>query len=163
MSVTLPIRNMHVPFDIPLASSITIDPNRGMNKVRAGFAVPESELNDFDQSSVGRSKSRPEGSRIPKRLPFELGPFCGDLRERFVYLQNTQISCFAVDTKAGRNRTLHFERLNLYHISDKCYYFFLLCNLIPFPCEGKGVQVKVAGAAVPKGEEPARPSGTGSI
>ena len=48
MSVTFPIRNMHVPFHIPLACSIAIDPNGGMNKVRPGFPVPESELNDFD-------------------------------------------------------------------------------------------------------------------
>src|SRR6516165_3340611 len=87
MSVTFPIRNMHIPFHIPLAGSIAIDPNGGMNKVRSGFPVPESELNDFNQSSIGRSKSRPERSRIPERLPFELGPFFGDVPERFVDLQ----------------------------------------------------------------------------
>src|SRR6516165_1164235 len=109
MSVSLPIRNMHVPFHIPLACSIAIDPNGGMNKVRSGFPVPESELNDFDQSPIGRSKSGPERSRIPERLPFELGPFFRDLPERFVHLQSMQIGRFAVDAKTGRNRTLHLR------------------------------------------------------
>jgi hypothetical protein len=109
MSVTFPIRNMHIPFHIPLAGSIAIDPNGGMNKVRSGFPVPESELNDFNQSSIGRSKSRPERSRIPERLPFELGPFFGDVAEGFVHLRNTQIGCFAVDTETGGNRTLHLK------------------------------------------------------
>ena len=129
MSVSLPIRNMHVPFQIPLACSIAIDPNGGMNKVRSGFPVPESELNDFDRSPIGRSKSSPERSRIPKRLPFELGPFFRDLSERFVHLQSMQIGRFAVDAKAGGNGMLHLRGCTYTTIqSNITTYFYSVLN-----------------------------------
>jgi hypothetical protein len=69
MSVTFPIGNMHVPLDIPFVRSIPINPNGSMHKIGAGLPIPKSELNDFNKSSGGRSKSGSERSGIPKRLP----------------------------------------------------------------------------------------------
>src|SRR4029077_13435635 len=65
MSVTFPIGDMHVPLDIPFVRSIPLNSNGSMHKIGAGLPIPQSELNDFDKSSAGRSKSGSERSGVP--------------------------------------------------------------------------------------------------
>src|SRR6516164_4494083 len=103
MPVAFPIRSMHVPLDIPFACSITVDPNGDMNKVRSGFPITKPELNDFHQSSIGRAKSGPERSRIPKRLPFKLGPFFRNVTARFPHPKKIVIGSLPVNSENGCN------------------------------------------------------------
>ena len=47
MPVAFPIGNMHVPLDVPFLRLAAIDSNCGVYKIRAGFPIPKTELNDF--------------------------------------------------------------------------------------------------------------------
>ena len=50
-----------------------------VNEIGAGFAVPESELDNLNKGSSGGVESSSEGPGVPKGLPFEFGPFFGEI------------------------------------------------------------------------------------
>lgn len=49
--VSIPVRDVHVQFDIALENLFAVHPDGGMNEIRAGFAIPESELDDFNDGT----------------------------------------------------------------------------------------------------------------
>src|SRR5258707_8163132 len=104
MSVTFPIGDLHVPLDIPFVRSIPINSNGSMHKIGAGLPIPKSELNDFNKSSSGRSKSGSERSGIPKRLPFKLRPFFRNVTTRFPHPKKVLIESLQVDGENGCSR-----------------------------------------------------------
>jgi hypothetical protein len=49
--VPVPVSDMHVQFDIALENLISVDSYGCMNEIRAGFAIPESELDDLNDGT----------------------------------------------------------------------------------------------------------------
>lgn len=49
--VSIPVRDMHVQFDIALEDLFSIHADGGVNEIRARFAIPESELDNFNDGT----------------------------------------------------------------------------------------------------------------
>jgi hypothetical protein len=77
--VVLPIRNVHIPLYIASEYLFPIYADSRVNEIGAGLAVPESELDNLNKGSGGRVESSSEGPGVPKGLPFEFGPFFGEI------------------------------------------------------------------------------------
>ena len=77
--VVLPIRNVHIPLYIACEYLFPIYADSRVNEIGAGLAVPESELDNLNKGSSGRVESSSEGPGVPKGLPFEFGPFFGEI------------------------------------------------------------------------------------
>jgi hypothetical protein len=79
VTVVLPIRDVHVPLDIAFECLFPIYADGRVNEIGAGLAVPESELDNLNKGSSGCVESSSEGPGVPKGLPFEFGPFFGEI------------------------------------------------------------------------------------
>ena len=77
--VVLPIRDVHVPLYIAFDCLFPIHADRSMNEIGAGLTVPESELDDLNEGTGGSAESSSEHPGVPKSLPFEFGPFFGEI------------------------------------------------------------------------------------
>ena len=97
MAVTVPVCNVHIHFDISLQDSFPVHPERGMNEIGAGLAIPESELDDLDEGAGNSSKRRPKRAGVPHRLPFELGPLFGEIPGRFAQQRRDSSARLLVD------------------------------------------------------------------
>src|SRR5271157_2986938 len=77
--MVLPIRNVHIPLYIAFDCLFPIHADSRVNEIGAGLAVPESELDNLNKGSSGSVERSSERSGIPKSLPFEFGPFFGEI------------------------------------------------------------------------------------
>src|SRR3954468_23677836 len=71
MPVRFPTAVRQVELNRAADSIAPIDPNRGVGKIRAGFAIPNAELNDLDLLARDRGKAAAEIAGKPARLQFE--------------------------------------------------------------------------------------------
>src|ERR1700722_2967762 len=83
MTVTVPVSDMDVQFDISLQQLFSVHTERGMNEIGAGLAIPESELDDLDEATGNSTESGPERAGVPHGLPFKFSPFFGEMAGRF--------------------------------------------------------------------------------
>jgi hypothetical protein len=72
VAVPLPIARIRIQFDAAAERLAAIDRKNRIGKIRPGFAVPNSELHDFQCVASGGLELRAELSRKPARLYFDL-------------------------------------------------------------------------------------------
>jgi len=82
VTVTIPVCDVHVQFDISLEQLFSIHSERGMNEIGAGLAIPESELDDLYKGTGNSPESGSKRAGVPHGLPFELGPLFGEITGR---------------------------------------------------------------------------------
>ena len=83
VAVPIPIGDVDIQFDVSLEQFVSINPQRGVNEIGTGFAIPEAKLDNLDQRTGNGTESSPKRSRVPHRLPFEFGPFFVEMVSRF--------------------------------------------------------------------------------
>src|SRR6478672_11566981 len=71
VSMVFPIRDVHIPLDIPFECFLSVDADSRMNEIGAGFAVPESELDDFNKGAGSSLES--SSVRLPPSILDSLG------------------------------------------------------------------------------------------
>src|SRR3954466_11569336 len=71
MAVAFPTAIGQVELDGAADRIAAVDSNRGVGKIRAGFAVPGAELDDVDLIAGDGSKAPPEITREPAGLELE--------------------------------------------------------------------------------------------
>ena len=81
VTVAVPICDVHIQFDISLQQLFSVDSERCMNEIGAGLAIPESELDNLNQGTGNGTESGPERAGVPHGLPFEFGPFFGEIAD----------------------------------------------------------------------------------
>ena len=84
VTVTIPVCDVHVQFDISLEQLFSIYSERGMNEIGAGLAIPESELDDLYERTGNSPESGPKRAGVPHGLPFELGPLFSEITGRLI-------------------------------------------------------------------------------
>ncbi len=67
---------------LPREISPLIDPDRGVGKIRAGFAIPGAELDDLDLLAGRAGERSAKVSREPARLQLELAEAARLRKER---------------------------------------------------------------------------------
>jgi hypothetical protein len=71
MPVRFPVPIDQIDFNAAAPGLPAIRANGGVFEIRAGFAVPDSELNDIDLVATGADKAVPELAGKPASLEFE--------------------------------------------------------------------------------------------
>ena len=79
VTVPVPVRDMHVQFDIALEHLFPVHSERRVDEIWTGLAIPESELDNLDEGAGNSTESGPERAGVPHGLPLELGPFFGKI------------------------------------------------------------------------------------
>ena len=97
MAVTVPVCDVHIHFNISLEDLFPVHPERGMNEIGSGLAVPKSELDNLDEGAGNSSKSRPKRAGVPHRLPLELGAFFSEIPWRFAQKRRDSVARFLVE------------------------------------------------------------------
>ena len=73
VTVCFPTPIQQIDLDTTRNWAVAIDPNCSIPKIRAGFTVPNPELNDFDLIAIRADEFFPKVSRKPTRLQLQLG------------------------------------------------------------------------------------------
>src|SRR6478609_5689175 len=83
MPVAIPIRDVHIQFDIAFQDLLTVQAEGSMHEIGTRLAIPEAELNDLDERTGESAEGGSERAGVPHGLPFQLSPFFGKMTARF--------------------------------------------------------------------------------
>ena len=82
VAVRLPILVGEIELDAAAQNFSAIDPDCGVGKIGAGFAIPGAELHDLDLFARRAGERPPEIAREPARLQLQLGEIARLRKER---------------------------------------------------------------------------------
>jgi hypothetical protein len=73
VTVCFPAAIYQIDLDATRNWPVAVDPNCSIAKIRAGFTIPNTKLNDVDFVAIRADEFFPEISRKPTRLQLQLG------------------------------------------------------------------------------------------